>query len=381
MTIHWCGTGLSAIPGLRRLIEAGHEVTVWNRSADKARKAVGDLTDRIKAFDIEALGAGLGKGDVVVSMLPADWHVPLAKLCLEKGAHFVSSSYIAPEMRALDDAFRDKGLCSVNEVGLDPGIDHLMAHHLVAEYRASDAYDPTNAISFLSYCGGVPKIANAFRYKFSWSPLGVLKALRSPSRSIRNFSELRVDRPWNALSSYDAPLPTPETFEVYPNRDSIPFMEDYRFDPAWPVRDFVRGTLRLNGWSDAWADIFAEIETLSGPEGDARLKDMSDQFWSENAYDEGEPDRVVLCVELKAEKDGKTVWHKSYVMDAWGDARGTAMARLVSVPVSLAVEAVLAREIPAGVTAAPSDPRLVSRWMAEIDKLAQHLQIVDRAAA
>ncbi|MDP5350452.1 MAG: saccharopine dehydrogenase NADP-binding domain-containing protein, partial [Paracoccaceae bacterium] len=360
---------------------AGHDVTVWNRSVEKARKTVGDLTDRIKAFDIDAVGADLAKGDVVVSMLPADWHVPLAKLCLEKDAHFVSSSYIAPEMRALDDTFRDKGLCSVNEVGLDPGIDHLMAHHLVAEYRASDAYDPANAISFLSYCGGVPKIPNAFRYKFSWSPLGVLKALRSPSRSIRNFSELRVDRPWNALSSYDAPLPTPETFEVYPNRDSIPFMEDYRFDPAWPVRDFVRGTLRLNGWSDAWADVFAEIETLSGPEGDARLKDMSDQFWSENAYDEGEPDRVVLCVELKAEQDGKTVWHKSYVMDAWGDARGTAMARLVSIPVSLAVEAVLAREIPAGVSAAPSDPRLVTHWMAEIDKLAQHLQIVDRNAA
>ena len=147
------------------------------------------------------------------------------------------------------------------------------------------------------------------------------------------------------------------------------------------MRDFVRGTLRLNGWSDAWADVFAEIETLSGPEGDARLKDMSDQFWSENAYDEGEPDRVVLCVELKAEKEGKTVWHKSYVMDAWGDARGTAMARLVSIPVSLAVEAVLAREIPAGVSAAPSDPRLVTRWMAEIDKLAQQLQIVDRNAA
>ena len=381
MTIHWCGTGLSAIPGLRRLIEAGHDVTVWNRSVDKARKTVGDLTDRIKAFDIDGLGAELAKGDVVVSMLPADWHVPLAKLCLQKDAHFVSSSYIAPEMRALDDTFRDKGLCSVNEVGLDPGIDHLMAHHLVAEYRASDAYDPANAISFLSYCGGVPKIPNAFRYKFSWSPLGVLKALRSPSRSIRNFSELRVDRPWNALSSYDAPLPTPETFEVYPNRDSIPFMEDYRFDPAWPVRDFVRGTLRLNGWSDAWADVFAEIETLSGPEGDARLKDMSDQFWSENAYDEGEPDRVVLCVELKAEQDGKTVWHKSYVMDAWGDARGTAMARLVSIPVSLAVEAVLAREIPAGVSAAPSDLRLVTHWMAEIDKLAQHLQIADRNAA
>lgn len=378
MTIHWCGTGLSAIPGLRRLIEAGHDVTVWNRSVDKARKTVGDLTTQIEAFDIDALGAALAKGDVVVSMLPADMHVPLAKLCLEKEAHFVSSSYIAPEMRALDEAFRDKGLCSVNEVGLDPGIDHLMAHHLVADYRASDAYHVANEISFLSYCGGVPKISNAFRYKFSWSPLGVLKALRSPSRSIRNFSELRVDRPWDALSSYNAPLPTPETFEVYPNRDSVPFIDDYRFDSAWPVRDFVRGTLRLNGWSDAWADIFAEIETLTGPEGDARLKEMSDQFWNENAYDEGEPDRVVLCVELKAQKDGKTVWHKSYVMDAWGDARGTAMARLVSVPVSLAVEAVLSREIPVGVSAAPSDPRLVARWMTEIDRLAQHLQVVDR---
>lgn len=381
MTIHWCGTGLSAVPGLRRLIEAGHEVTVWNRSVDKARKAVGDLTDRIAAFDIDALGAAVAEGDVVVSMLPADMHVPLAKLCLEKGAHFVSSSYIAPEMRALDDAFREKGLCSVNEVGLDPGIDHLMAHHLVAEYRASSAYDPANELSFLSYCGGVPKIPNAFRYKFSWSPLGVLKALRSPSRSIRDFAELRVDRPWNALSSYDAPLPMPETFEVYPNRDSVPFIEDYRFGSDWKVRDFVRGTLRLNGWSEAWADVFAEIETLSGPEGDARLKEMSDQFWTANAYDEGEPDRVVLCVELKAARDGQTVWNKSYVMDAWGDGRGTAMARLVSVPVSLAVESVLAGNIPAGVSAAPSDPQVVESWMGEIGNLAQHLQIVDRTAA
>ena len=84
-----------------------------------------------------------------------------------------------------------------------------------------------------------------------------------------------------------------------------------------------------------------------------------------------------MC-ELKAAKDGKIVWHKSYVMDAWGDARGTAMARLVSVPVSLAVEAVLTRAVPAGVTAAPSDPRLVGKWMDEIGRLAQHLAIVDR---
>ncbi|MHA7850181.1 saccharopine dehydrogenase family protein [Roseovarius sp.] len=380
MTIHWCGTGLSAIPGLRRLIEAGHEITVWNRTTDKARAAVGDLTDDIHAFDIDRLAGMLHKGDLVVSMLPGDWHVPLAELCIAHQAHFVSSSYIAPEMRALDEDARAAGVACVNEIGLDPGIDHLMAHHLVADYTASPAFDAGNDLSFISYCGGIPKHPNPFRYKFSWSPLGVLKALRSPSRSIRTYAELNVARPWDAISSYTAPLPQPETFEVYPNRDSLPFIADYRFDPDWRIKDFVRGTLRLNGWSDAWADVFAEIETLEGASGDARLKEMSDQFWAENAYDEDEPDRVVLCVSLKAERDGKTVWHKTYVMDAWGDARGTAMARLVSIPVSLAVEAVLNREIPAGVSPAPHDPKLVARFLDEVGKLAQHLQVVDHMA-
>ena len=380
MTIHWCGTGLSAIPGLRRLIEGGHKVAVWNRTVEKAKAEVGDLTDDIRAFDIDALGAVLEKGDVIVSMLPGDWHVPLAELAISKEANFVSSSYIAPEMRALDDKAREAGVALVNEVGLDPGIDHLMAHALVADYRASGALAAQNHLSFISYCGGIPKNPNPFRYKFSWSPLGVLKALRSPSKSIRDYAPLDVARPWDAISSYIAPLPTPESFEVYPNRDSIPFKAEYQFEDHWPVKEFVRGTLRLNGWADAWSDVFTEIETLTGPEGDARLKEMSDQFWEENAYEESEPDRVVLCVCLKAEKDGVEVWHKTYVMDAWGDERGTAMARLVSTPVSLAVEAVLNRAIPAGVHAAPSDPKLVQGWMDEIDTLAQHLQIVDHTA-
>ncbi len=380
MTIHWCGTGLSAIPGLRRLIEAGYDIHVWNRSTDKATAAVGDLTDKISAFDKDALATTLAKGDVVVSMLPGDWHVPLATLCLDASAHFVSSSYIAPEMRALDDAAREKGLCFVNEVGLDPGIDHLMAHALMADYKASAGFDASNALHFLSYCGGVPKIPNPFRYKFSWSPVGVLKALRSPSKSIRDGAPFDVARPWDAISSFTAPLQSPEPFEVYPNRDSLPFMAEYGFEPDWNTQTFVRGTLRLNGWAEAWKDVFAEIETLSGPEGDARLAEMSDGFWAENSYDEGEPDRVVLCVDLKAERDGATVYHKTYAMDAWGDDNGTAMARLVSTPVSLAIEAVLAGKLSAGVQAAPSDPALVSDWMGTVDQLAQHLQIVDHLA-
>ena len=377
MTIHWCGTGLSSIPGLRRLIESGQEVVVWNRTVAKAAEVVGDIAKDIRPYSLEALTAALKAGDVAISMLPADQHVAIAKACLAKGAHFVSSSYIAPEMKALDAEFRAKGLVSVNEVGLDPGIDHLMAHDLVARYRASKAYHPDNVLSFQSYCGGVPKIPNPFRYKFSWTPLGVLKALRSPSRSLRNFSELRVERPWDAITRYDAPLPQPESFEVYPNRDSYPFMQDYRFDPAWKLRDFVRGTIRLNGWAEAWAPVFAEIETLEGPAGDARLAEMAAEFMAANSYAPGEPDRVILFVALRAERDGRAVFDETWAMDAWGDVRGSAMARLVSVPVSLAVDSVLRREIAAGVHAAPLDPKLIAAWLGEVRGLAQYMERVE----
>ena len=143
------------------------------------------------------------------------------------------------------------------------------------------------------------------------------------------------------------------------------------------MKEFVRGTLRLNGWAEAWNHVFAEVEKLEGADGETRLKEMSDQFWAENAYEPGEPDRVVLCVSLKAERDEDTVWHKTFVRDAWGDENGTAMARLVAIPVSLAVESVLAGELPAGVSAATNDPRLVLRYLGEVDRLAQHLQVVD----
>jgi saccharopine dehydrogenase (NADP+, L-glutamate forming) len=380
MTIYWCGTGLSSGPGLRRLIQNGHKVVVMNRTVAKAKEAVGDLTQDIRPYSLEALTTALQPGDIAVSMLPADQHVAIAKAGLTKGANFVSSSYIAPEMRALDGEFKAKGLVSVNEVGLDPGIDHLMAHDLVARYRASQAYHPDNVLSFTSYCGGVPKVPNPFRYKFSWAPVGVLKALRSPSRSLRDFKEFRVDRPWDAISAYDAPLPVPESFEVYPNRDSYPFMADYHFDKDWKVRDFVRGTIRLQGWAKAWEPVFREIETLSGPSGDARLAEMATEFLKDNAYAPGEPDRVILFVSLRAERAGKAVFHETWAMDTCGDSHGTAMGRLVSIPVSLAIESVARKEIAPGVHAAPHEPKVLASWLGQVKTLAQYMERVDHLA-
>ena len=378
MTIHWCGTGLSAIPGLRKLITDGHDIIVWNRTIEKAKSAVGDITNSIKEFNINKLENQLEKGDIVVSMLPGEWHVPIAKLCLKCQSHFVSSSYISPEMRELHNLALKTGLCLVNEVGLDPGIDHLMAHTLIEDYRNSKNQDDENDISFFSYCGGIPKVKNPFCYKFSWSPLGVLKALKSPSRSIKDFKEFDARRPWDAISTYTAPLPVPEEFEVYPNRDSLPFINQYHFNNNWRIKEFVRGTLRLKGWENAWSEIFSEIEKLSGENDDEQLTKMSDKLWLDNAYGKNEVDRVVLIVSLKASNGDKTKWHKTFVLDAYGDSVSTAMARLVSLPVSFAVEAVAQNKIAPGVSAAPSEMSIVNDWLHKIKSLTQHLEIVSK---
>ncbi|WP_010141338.1 saccharopine dehydrogenase family protein [Oceanicola sp. S124] len=381
MKIHWCGTGLSAIPGLRRLLEGGYPVVVWNRTVEKAEAEVGDLTSDIRAFSLEAVTEALEPGDIAVSMLPADLHVPLASACLQANAHFVCSSYVSPEMAALDGAAKEKGLSLVNEVGLDPGIDHVFADDLVARLRALAPEAPE--VSFTSYCGGFPKVANDFRYKFSWSPLGVLKALRSPSRSLKDGQELHVARPWDAITPYENPLPGGEVFEAYPNRDSVPFIAQYGFDESWQVKDFVRGTLRLGGWATAWEGLFREIETLTGPGGDARLREISDGLWDSHAYDEGEADRVVMFVRLTAEAQGKPVFDQAWAMDASDRPEGSAMGRLVSVSVALAIEAlVAARLVPGVVTASnAADPLFAedirSEWLSEVEEMSDVLERID----
>ena len=378
--IHWLGAGLSAVPGIRRLIRNGRPITVWNRTIEKAEQATAGLTGNfdIQAFSMDAFEDALQPGDLAVSMLPGDFHVPVAKLCLAAGANFVSSSYISPERRALDSDAKAKGLVLVNEVGLDPGIDHLMAHILMDDYRKSPQFSPSNAHHFRSYCGGLSEEPNDFCYKFSWSPLGVLKALRSPSKSLRDGVEYNVSRPWDAVESYDVALEKgTETFEVYPNRDSLPYLAEYGFADDWNTQLFVRGTLRYGGWSKAWADIFREVETLQGESGDKRLAEISADLWDKYAVAEGEADRVVLCVDLRAEQDGKAVYDKSFVMDAYGNDDSTAMARLVSTTVSIAVEAVLSGDIQPGVHAAPDNVETAKQWLSVLQSGGDKMSIVD----
>ena len=378
--IHWLGTGLSAIPGLKMLIENGHSVLVYNRTVEKAIKALSDVKGdyQVFVFSLQSLEENVAAGDIVVSMLPGNFHVPVAELCLSVNAHFVSSSYISDEMRALNDAAKEKNLCFVNEVGLDPGIDHSMSHALVDDYKNSPKYSSNNEHSFLSYCGGLSDVPNDFCYKFSWSPLGVLKALMSTSVSIRNGDVYTVTKPWESVELYPLPMPWGEDeFEVYPNRDSLPFIEQYQMDDGLQIKQFVRGTLRYKGWKNAWRDIFSEVDTLDASIAEARLKEISDDLWDRYSYTDGEVDRVILTVELKVENDTEVVWHKQYLMDTLGNDNGSAMAQLVSCSVALAVEAVLGNEISSGVTAAPHQTKLVSRWLDQAEDISDHFVLID----
>ena len=378
--IHWLGTGLSAIPGLIKLIEDGSSVIVYNRTVETAAQALSEIKGdyQIVPFSLKAIEKNAKPGDIVVSMLPGNFHVPVAELSLSLGAHFVSSSYISDEMRSLNNSAIEKSLCLVNEVGLDPGIDHSMSHALVADYKNSSVFSAENQHSFLSYCGGLSDVPNDFCYKFSWSPLGVLKALMSTSVSIRDTQIYTVTKPWESVELYSLPMPWGEDeFEVYPNRDSLPFIDQYQMNEGLKINQFVRGTLRYKGWKNAWSDIFSEIDSLNPQEVEGRLKILSDDLWKKYSYQEEEVDRVILTVELKVKNDSEVIWHKQFLLDTLGNHKGSAMAQLVSCSVALAVEAVLNKEIPYGVTAAPHQSELVKRWLNQADDISDHFVLID----
>ena len=375
--IHWLGTGLSSIPGLRKLLKKGYDTFVWNRTVEKAQNMLGDLTNDIYKFDFNDLEKQITSGDVLISMLPASYHLDVANLCLKKNANFVSSSYISEDLKKLNETVKGKSLVFLNEVGLDPGIDHLMAHELVKQYKEFSHYNENNIVEFFSFCGGLPKKPNDFCYKFSWSPLGVLKALKSKARSIENFEHIDTLRPWHNIKIHEIPSINKERFEVYPNRDSLPFINQYEFEKNWKIKRFVRGTLRNLGWKSAWKEIFEVIEKMNIESDQEKLEKLSDELWQKYSYEEKEKDRVVLNVSLKASKDNVCIFDRSYLMDAWGDETSTAMARLVSIPVALAVESVLNNKIPFGVTAAPRSSQIVVEWLNEIKKEAQIFNLID----
>ncbi|TDD34953.1 saccharopine dehydrogenase [Actinomadura sp. KC06] len=354
-TVHWVGTGLSTGPsGLREVAAAADRLLLWGRDRDRAR-ARRDLAGiaEPRGLDSGDLPAELRPGDVLVSMLPAAEHPRLLKLCLDAGAHFVCSSYVTDELAAMAAGAED--LVVLCEAGLDPGIDHLAAHLLVERGREV-AGDRARSAEFTSYCGGIPAVPNEFRYRFSWAPRGVLAALEAPARHRVDGADTVVERPWEAVRSWDV---GGEEFEVYPNRDSIPFIARYGLPEGWPLRTFVRGTLRHAGWAAAWKPVFDTLR-VGDPATTARL---ATELARRHPTGPGDLDRVVLAVDLAIERADGVAWRGGYLLDVTGDPAESAMARCVSLPVACGVLRVLSGAMPTGLRIAAADAAEADHWL------------------
>lgn len=187
--------------------------------------------------------------DIVISLLPAHLHISIAKTCLELNTNLLTASYISEEMKLLNNEVKKKGLIFLNEMGLDPGIDHMSAKKIIDRIQA----DKKEIISFKSFTGGL--IApmsdnNLWNYKFTWNPRNVVKAGQgSPAKFIEKGKYKYV--PYYRLFDNTETINIDEMgeFEVYPNRDSLKYRKLYNLED---IQTMKRGTIRKVGFSKSW---------------------------------------------------------------------------------------------------------------------------------
>ena len=330
--IHWLGVGLSSPPGILYLNEQRYDLLVWNRSVDKAQSLLNNKI-YVNQLDISSLSKKLDRNDLIVSMLPASMHMEIAELAINYKCHLVTSSYHDPQYEKLEQKFIDNDCLFICECGLDPGIDHLLAHKLIQEFEKGN-YQDIKSIWFESMCGGFPEIPNNFKYKFSWSPLGVLKALNTPANHIENFSEERSEKPYKKINFIEF---NNEKFETYPNRNSIPYINEYNLGKYSNILEhFERGTIRLEGWSKAWNEIFKNIEDKID------LESLSKKLWEENQYDNLENDRVLLYVKIRSKNSNNNeIFNKTLYLDESRPIVNSAMSQCVSYTVAFTIECIM----------------------------------------
>ncbi|CAG2103722.1 unnamed protein product, partial [Medioppia subpectinata] len=195
----------------------------------------------------EHLDKAIEESDLVVSLLPYALHPKIAEKCIRFKTNMVTASYTTPQMRELNQAAIDAGITIVNEVGLDPGIDHLLAMECFDHVHSNGG----KITSFVSYCGGIPVPENAdnpLRYKFSWNPKGVILNSVAAAKWIQNNEVMEIPAGGALMdNTTDIDFLHGYNLEGYPNRDSTQYRDIYGISSAKTV---LRGTLRYKGFCD-----------------------------------------------------------------------------------------------------------------------------------
>ncbi|MEO0079101.1 MAG: saccharopine dehydrogenase C-terminal domain-containing protein [candidate division WOR-3 bacterium] len=427
-TVLVLGAGLVSRPMVRHLLELpDFRVVVASRTKSKAEELVQShprgTALGLLAEDEAALRRLIADSNLVVSLLPWTLHLVVARHCLELKKHLVTTSYVSEGMRQLDGPARAAGVLFLNEIGLDPGIDHMSAMKVIDDVRQKGG----QVTGFVSYCGGLPAPEandNPFGYKFSWSPRGVLLAGRNEARYLKEGKEVVV--PAQELFNHRWPVTVEGAgrFEAYPNRNSLPYIATYRLDG---VRTMLRGTLRNPGWCEtmkaiidlglirddtvrtglkdmtyarwlrrfapgsgdlrsecaarlglsrdhpvlerlAWLGLFEErpIGLEQGADVDVLAKLMFEKM----SYKPGERDMIVLHHEFEVEYPDRPRERRFSTLVSFGEPAGdSAMARTVSLPAAIAVRLILEGRIRLTGVQIPVMPEIYLPVLAELSRL------------
>ena len=228
-------------------------ITIGDISLDNANKLIGNHNNAkaiiLDVFDAKSRSEAINNADIVVSMLPARFHIEVAKDCIAFGKNMVTASYVSKEMQALDEDAKSKGLIFMNEIGVDPGIDHMSAMQVIDRIRDKGG----EIILFESFTGGLvapESDNNLWNYKFTWNPRNVVVAGQGGAAKFLQEGTYKYI-PYNRLFRRTEFLEVDGfgRFEGYANRDSLKYQSVYGLDTA---KTLYRGTMRRVGFSRAW---------------------------------------------------------------------------------------------------------------------------------
>jgi len=398
------GAGMVVKPIVTYLLEKEVLLTVASRTRSKAEAMIDGHPNGTAlewtVDDTERLDKMIRENDLTVSLLPWIHHIMVAKHCIKHKKNMVTTSYVKPEMKALDQEAKDAGIIILNELGLDPGIDHMSAMRIIDHVHNKGG----KIEEFYSICGALPapEIAddNPFRYKFSWSPKGVVLAGNNDGRFLRHGKEVYIPTEDLFKNPLSIDFPGVGKLDIYPNRDSMPYIDLYGI---LETKTMMRGTFRYEGWCESMDAMkalklitndthdftgksYAEmVAMLIGEENANNITEKAARFLNipKDAYaikaiewlglfsDErmgrrqdsafeivsdlmiekmmiGKKERDMVAMQhifLAAYPDGKKEVIKSSMLDFGSQETDTAIARTVALPAAVGVEMVLDGQI------------------------------------
>ncbi len=320
------GAGRSASSLIKYLLDKSVKENLEVRVADilveNAKKLLKDhpngVAIALDIFNEEARKDEIKNSDIVISMLPARFHMEVVKDCLEFGKNLVTASYISEELKELDKEVKAKGLVFMNEIGLDPGIDHMSAMQVIDRIKEKGG----KVILFESFTGGLvapESDDNLWNYKFTWNPRnvvvagqgGVAKFIQEGKYKYIPYQKLFRRTEFLEIDDYGR-------FEALANRDSLKYREVYGLDD---ILTLYRGTIRRVGFSRAW-NVFVQLGMTDDSyvmEGSENMsyRDFTNSFLPYNPYDSVEL-KLRYC--LKIDQDD-IIWNKLLELDIFSDKK------------------------------------------------------------